>query len=120
MKISRIFAHRVELPLSEGSYNGRAASPWPSSIVRSSEWERNAGLGYGELVRGPFDFRLREGVRAGLRELGPHLLGLDPRELGQLNHRMDAALEGHPYVKSGIDIACWDILGRRRDCPFAC
>ena len=25
---------------------------------------------------------------------------------------MDAALKGHPYVKTGIDIACWDILGQ--------
>ena len=25
---------------------------------------------------------------------------------------MDAALKGHPYVKSAIDIACWDILGQ--------
>ena len=25
---------------------------------------------------------------------------------------MDRALKGHPYVKSGIDIACWDILGK--------
>jgi L-alanine-DL-glutamate epimerase-like enolase superfamily enzyme len=40
------------------------------------------------------------------------LIGFDPRELLKLNHRMDAALKGHPYVKSGIDIACWDILGQ--------
>jgi L-alanine-DL-glutamate epimerase-like enolase superfamily enzyme len=32
--------------------------------------------------------------------------------LGKLNRLMDAALKGHPYVKSGIDIACWDILGQ--------
>jgi L-alanine-DL-glutamate epimerase-like enolase superfamily enzyme len=25
---------------------------------------------------------------------------------------MDSALKGHPYVKSAIDIACWDILGQ--------
>src|SRR5215831_9865011 len=25
---------------------------------------------------------------------------------------MDAALKGHPHVKSGIDMACWDILGK--------
>ena len=25
---------------------------------------------------------------------------------------MDYLLKGHPYVKSGIDIACWDILGK--------
>ncbi|WP_299009694.1 BBP7 family outer membrane beta-barrel protein, partial [uncultured Caulobacter sp.] len=24
---------------------------------------------------------------------------------------------GHPYVKSGIDVACWDILGKARDRP---
>jgi cis-L-3-hydroxyproline dehydratase len=45
------------------------------------------------------------------------LIGLDPRELTKLNHRMDAALKGHPYVKSGIDIACWDILGRAAGLP---
>jgi L-alanine-DL-glutamate epimerase-like enolase superfamily enzyme len=30
---------------------------------------------------------------------------------------MDAALKGHPYVKSGIDIACWDILGQVAGLP---
>ncbi len=53
-----------------------------------------------------------QGVRAGIQELGPHLLGLDPTRLGPLNRRMDAALKGHPYVKSPIDMACWDLLGK--------
>jgi L-alanine-DL-glutamate epimerase-like enolase superfamily enzyme len=30
---------------------------------------------------------------------------------------MDAALKGHPYVKSGIDIACWDLLGKACGLP---
>jgi L-alanine-DL-glutamate epimerase-like enolase superfamily enzyme len=30
---------------------------------------------------------------------------------------MDAALKGHPYVKSGIDIACWDVLGQATGLP---
>src|SRR4029434_5973262 len=46
-----------------------------------------------------------------------HLIGLDPRELLKLNHRMEAALKGHPYVKSGIDVACWDILGQSTGLP---
>ena len=58
-----------------------------------------------------------EGVRAGLRELGPHLLGEDPRQLTRLNRKMDAVFKGHPYVKSGIDIACWDILGQATGLP---
>jgi L-alanine-DL-glutamate epimerase-like enolase superfamily enzyme len=120
MKIARIFAHRVELPLVEGSYKwsgGKSVSVFDSTIVGV---ETACGLvGYGEVCPlGPFYLpAYAEGVRAGLRELGPHLIGYDPRELSKLNHRMDAALKGHPYVKSGIDIACWDILGQATGLP---
>jgi L-alanine-DL-glutamate epimerase-like enolase superfamily enzyme len=30
---------------------------------------------------------------------------------------MDRVLKGHPYVKSAIDIACWDILGQAAGLP---
>lgn len=120
MKIKRIFAHRVELPLHEGSYKwsgGKTVTVFDSTIVGV---ETDTGLiGYGEVCPlGPFYLpAYAEGVRAGLRELAPHVLGFDPRELGKLNDRMDAALKGHPYVKSGIDIACWDILGQATGLP---
>ncbi len=115
MKIKRIFAHRVDLPLHEGSYKwsgGKSVTVFDSTIVGV---ETDTGvIGYGEVCPlGPFDLpAYAEGVRAGLRELGPHLIGENPCELGKLNRLMDAALKGHPYVKSGIDIACWDILGQ--------
>ena len=48
----------------------------------------------------------------GLTELGPHLIGMDPTKLMPLNERMDVALKGHPYVKSAVDIACWDLFGK--------
>src|SRR3982751_5069101 len=120
MKIARIFAHRVELPLHEGSYRwsgGKSVTVIDSTIVGV---ETDDGIvGYGEVCPlGPFYLpAYAEGVRAGLRELGPHLIGLDPRELAKLNHRMDAALKGHPYVKAGIDIACWDLLGKATGLP---
>jgi len=120
MKIKRIFAHRVELPLVEGDYKwsgGKSVSVFDSTIVGV---ETDSGLiGYGEVCPlGPFYLpAYADGVRAGIRELGPHLLGYDPRELAKLNHRMDAALKGHPYVKSGIDIACWDLLGKATGLP---
>src|SRR5215468_9922836 len=115
MKIKRIRAYQVDLPLHEGSYKwsgGKSVTVFDSTIVGV---ETDGGLvGYGEVCPlGPFYLpAYAEGVRAGLKELGPHLIGLDPREPAALNARMDAALKGHPYVKSGIDIACWDILGR--------
>jgi L-alanine-DL-glutamate epimerase-like enolase superfamily enzyme len=30
---------------------------------------------------------------------------------------MDAALKGHPYVKSALDMACWDLLGKAAGLP---
>lgn len=120
MKITRILAYRVELPLHETTYKwsgGKSVTVFDSTIVRV---ETDAGLvGHGEVCPlGPFYLpAYADGVRAGLRELGPHLLGHDPRELGKLNRTMDAALKGHPYVKSGIDIACWDILGQAAGLP---
>jgi L-alanine-DL-glutamate epimerase-like enolase superfamily enzyme len=115
MKISRISAYRVELPLHEGSYKwsgGKSVSVFDSTIVAI---DTDEGLtGYGEVCPlGPFYLpAYANGARAGIAELGPHLLGEDPRQIAKLNRRMDAALQGHPYVKSAIDIACWDLLGK--------
>src|SRR6516162_2102462 len=120
MKITRIRAYRVELPLHEGSYKwsgGKSVTVFDSTVV---EVQTDAGVtGYGEVCPlGPSYLpAYANGVRAGLLELGPHLLGEDPRELQKLNRRMDAALKGHPYVKSGIDMACWDILGKATGQP---
>ncbi|MER9470632.1 mandelate racemase/muconate lactonizing enzyme family protein [Mesorhizobium sp. M0482] len=57
-------------------------------------------------------------VRAGIATLAPLLLGQDPRSLEAINRTMDMGLPGHLYVKSAIDIACWDILGKATGMPL--
>ncbi|HUY33278.1 MAG TPA: cis-3-hydroxy-L-proline dehydratase [Pirellulales bacterium] len=120
MRITRITAFRVELPLREGSYHwsgGKSVEVFDSTVVRV---ETETGLaGFGEACPlGPAYLpAYAAGVRAGIAELGPHLIGEDPRELIRLNRRMDAALKGHPYVKSALDIACWDLLGQAAALP---
>src|SRR5215475_13196475 len=115
MRITGITAYKVELPLHEGSYKwsgGKSVTVFDSTVVRV---ETDTGIvGHGEVCPlGPFYLpAYANGVRAGIAELGPHLIGENPLELGKLNRRMDAALKGHAYVKSGIDMACWDILGK--------
>ncbi|MGH7140853.1 MAG: cis-3-hydroxy-L-proline dehydratase [Pirellulales bacterium] len=120
MKITRISAFRVELPIDEGSYKwsgGKSVSVFDSTVVRV---DTDEGLtGFGEVCPlGPFYLpAYAVGCRAGIAELGPHLMGQSPLELGRLNRRMDAAMKGHAYVKSAIDVACWDILGQAAGQP---
>ena len=114
MKITRIKVYQVDLPLHEGSYKwsgGKSVEVFDSTVVAI---ETDAGItGHGEVCPlGPFYLpAYAGGARAGIKELGPRLLGEDPTRLGPINWLMDKALQGHPYVKSALDMACWDILG---------
>src|SRR5688572_10266885 len=120
MKITGIRAYRIDLPLHEGSYKwsgGNAVSVFDSTVVAV---ETDAGLtGWGEVCPlGPAYLpAYAAGARAGIAELAPRLLGEDPRQLDLLNLRMDALLKGHPYAKSAIDVACWDLLGQAAGLP---
>lgn len=115
MKITAIRAYQVDLPLKEGRYtwsNGNYVEVFDSTVV---EVETDAGItGWGECcpLGSTYLPAYALGVRSGLAELAPHLIGADPLALDVLNRRMDASLRGHPYVKSVIDVACWDILGK--------
>ena len=120
MKITRISVFQVDLPLHEGSYRwsgGKSVEVFDSTVVGI---ETDAGIaGHGEVCPlGPFYLpSYARGVRAGLEELAPQLIGEDPTQLDRLNRTMDRALKGHPYVKSAIDMAAWDLLGQAAGMP---
>ena len=115
MRISAIRVYQVDLPLVEGRYSwseGKFVEVFDSTVV---ELMTDDGLsGYGEVCPlGPFYLpAFGPGARAGVGELSTTLLGRDPTAIGPINQLMDRALLGHPYVKSAVDMACWDILGK--------
>lgn len=115
MRITEISVFRVELPLHEGSYNwsgGNTVAVFDTTIVAV---KTDAGItGYGEICPlGPAYLpAYASGARTGIAELAPRLIGMDPTQLGLINRSMDEAMRGHPYVKSALDMACWDILGK--------
>jgi L-alanine-DL-glutamate epimerase-like enolase superfamily enzyme len=121
-KISRIEVFQVDLPLHEGSYKwsgGNSVEVFDSTVVAI---HTDTGVsGYGEVCPlGPAYLpAFARGARTGIAELAPQLIGCDPTALGVLNARMDSAMRGHPYVKSALDMACWDILGKTSGLPAA-
>ncbi len=120
MKIQQIRVYQVDLPLHEVTYKwsgGKSVTVFDSTVVAV---ETDQGLtGWGECCPlGPVYLpSYAAGVRAGLAEIAPQLIGEDPLQLGKLNRRMDQLLKGHPYVKSPIDVACWDLLGQVSGLP---
>ena len=122
MRITEIRAYRVELPLHEGAYKWSGANVvtvFDSTIVAI---DTDEGItGYGEVCPlGPAYLpAYAAGARTGIAELAPHLIGADPTQIGPRNKKMDQAMRGHPYVKSAIDVACWDILGKVSGMPVA-
>ena len=115
MRISAIRVYQVDLPLVEGRYSwseGKYVEVFDSTVV---ELITDQGLsGFGEVCPlGPFYLpAFGPGARAGIGELSATLIGQDPTAFGPMNELMDWALLGHPYVKSAIDMACWDLLGK--------
>ncbi len=120
MQIKAINVYQVDLPLKEGRYSwadGKYVEVFDCTVV---EIETDEGIsGYGEVCPlGPFYLpAYGPGVRTGIAELAPHLIGAEPTEIGKINLIMDTALLGHPYVKSGLDMACWDLLGKKAGLP---
>ena len=120
MKITGLRIYQIDLPLKEGRYSwadGKYVDVFDSTVVVI---ETDTGLeGVGEVCPlGPFYLpAYGPGARVGVTELAPHLIGLDPRNLTRVNQVMDQALLGHPYVKSPIDMACWDLLGKSLGIP---
>lgn len=120
-KITRIEVFQVNLPLREGRYTfsgGNYVEVFDSTIVAV---HTDAGVtGYGEACPlGPVYLpAYAEGVRTGIAKIASALLGTDPTALALVDERMDAALRGHPYAKSALDVACWDILGQLTGQPL--
>jgi L-alanine-DL-glutamate epimerase-like enolase superfamily enzyme len=121
MKISAINVFKVDLPLREGRYswsNSHFVEVFDSTVI---EIITDLGLkGYAECcpLGSAYLPSFARGVRAGLEEMAPHLIGQNPLNLNKINNLMHSVLRGHPYTKAPIDIACWDLLGKATSLPL--
>ena len=115
MKIKQIDVFQVDYRLLDNKYawsRGHAVTSFVSTIVKVSTDE---GLkGYAEVcpLGSAYMDAFARGLPGGIEEIGPLLLEQDPCQLNVINNIMDSALTGHNYIKSPLDIACWDILGQ--------
>lgn len=120
LKIERIDVFQVDLPYAGGVYRlsgGREYRSFDATIVRITT--QNGLEGWGEST--PFGPNWiashARGVRSGIAEIAPSLIGLDPRRVDRTYDAMDAALVGHEHAKTALDVACWDVFGKSVGMP---
>jgi L-alanine-DL-glutamate epimerase-like enolase superfamily enzyme len=121
MRITRIAVHQVDLPVAEGSYAwaDQAHRSFDSTVVRVDTDEGITGWGETCPLGSTYLAAYPEGARAGIARLAGDLIGLDPTATDAIADAMDASLKGHPYAKSALDTACWDILGKATGRPVS-
>ncbi|NMG46124.1 mandelate racemase [Aromatoleum toluvorans] len=120
LRIEKIDVFQVDLPYSGGVYvlsGGREYRSFDATIVRITT--QNGIEGWGEST--PFGSNYIAshalGVRSGIAEIAPALLGKDPRRVDRINDVMDGALLGHEHAKTALDVACWDVFGKSVGLP---
>lgn len=120
LQIKQIDVFKVDLPYSQGTYvlsEGREYHNFDATIVRIITQNGIEGWGESTPFGSTFVAAHALGVRAGIAEIAPQLIGLDPRRIDRVNYAMDAALVGHEHAKAALDIACWDIYGKSVELP---
>ncbi|ANT54525.1 mandelate racemase/muconate lactonizing enzyme family protein [Mesorhizobium amorphae] len=118
--IKRIDVFKADLRYKGGVYRlsgGREYSVLDATIVRVTTQDGIEGWGESTPWGSNYVASHALGVRSGIAEMAPHLIGLDPRRVDRTYDAMDAALLGHEHAKTAIDVACWDIFGKSVGLP---
>lgn len=119
MKITRITVWHAALE-SHVDYlmaSGKKCETVTSVVVRL---DTDAGIeGWGEVCPIPHYLpAYAGGVLPAIEDMAPVLLGSDPVGPEAVMQRLDAHLPGHPYAKSPLDIALWDITAKLANMPL--
>ncbi|MEM1298156.1 MAG: mandelate racemase/muconate lactonizing enzyme family protein [Pseudomonadota bacterium] len=120
MKINRIEVYQTNLPYAGGTYalsGGRTYESFDATFVRLITDTGLDGWGESTPFGGTYIAAHGRGVRAGLGELAPAVIGLDPIAVDRVNDAMDGVLVGHLHAKTPVDVACWDIFGQATGRP---
>ncbi len=120
MRIARVRAYRQLQPFRRGHYAmGHVGSPAFDSLVVALDTDEGV-TGWGEMavISPAYAESFAAGAQAGVGELAPLLLGVDPTQPRAVLALLDDAMRGQPYVKSALDMACWDVTARGAGRPL--
>jgi L-alanine-DL-glutamate epimerase-like enolase superfamily enzyme len=120
--IERLEVFSYELTYAHGVYSmsaGRSVEALQSTVVALTASDGTRGFGETCPLGPNYLPAFAAGARAAVRELAPAVLGCDALNPAALRATLDVALAGHPYAKSAVDIAAFDLFGRIAGVPVS-
>jgi len=122
MKISNIEIYGYKLSYAHGEYvmsGGRAATHQDSTLVRVIADDGREGWGETATLAGTYLPTFYGSTRAALIELAPLLISEDPCNISKINQIMHGTLLGQLNAKSALEMACWDLFGKKLEVPLS-
>ncbi|TCJ05814.1 mandelate racemase/muconate lactonizing enzyme family protein [Cytobacillus praedii] len=118
MKITAIHLYAIHLPLHVPFVVSYHTYDYMPSVIVKIETDEGI-VGYGEAVADEHvTGESWEGVYQILKNtLAPVVMGKNPMEIEKLHDYMNKAIYGAPTAKAAIDIACFDIMGKKLHQP---
>lgn len=120
MKITRIETIPVDIPINparaiQGGRGAHTVSPFLMLRVHTDE----GIVGLGEVSCTPVWSGEDSLTASHIIDdfLAPVLIGQNPTDIERLTARLRTAVANHPFTKSGIEMALWDILGKVAGLP---
>lgn len=98
---------------------GHVGSSATDSLVVALDTDEGL-TGWGEMavITPAYADSFASGARAGIEDLAPVLLDADATQPRRVLAALDAAMRGQPYVKSALDMACWDLAAQAAGRPL--
>ena len=112
--ISEIRIYKTPLP-AKTLYNmsSSAVMTPESTIVQLIDCDGVIGYGEACMATAQAQDANNDSIRSSLSLLAPPLIGMNPMQLDLINTTMENLLTGETEAKAAIDIACWDLIGKR-------
>lgn len=121
MKITSIECIPVQVPINQeravrGGRGAHTVSPFVLLKVHTDE----GLIGLGEVSSTPLWSGEDQvtAIHCIEQYLAPQLIGADPGEVERLSARMARVLAGNVFTKAGLEMALWDLVGKRAGLPL--
>ena len=119
MKITSIHLYAIHLPLKVPFVVSYQSYPYmPSVIVKMETDEGLIGFGEGVADEHVTGETWESTFQVLKNTLAPLLIGKNPLEIARIHEVMDQAIYGVPTAKAALDIACYDLFGKKVQQPI--